>query len=65
MASPNTLAIPGGNVAPRAFVSVTGPLTESDAFGTGTSWLATADISGAGTESNFPLTMVYFAFEES
>jgi hypothetical protein len=65
MASPNTLAIPGGNVAPRAFVSATGPLTENDAFGTGTTWLATADISGAGVESNFPLTMAYFTFEES
>lgn len=67
MAVPNTIAIPappGTNANPRAFISVTGPLTENDAFGTGTAWLAMADITGAGTESNFPASLAYFRFSE-
>jgi hypothetical protein len=67
MAVPNTIAIPsppGTNANPRAFISVTGPLTENDAFGTGTAWLALGDITGAGTESNFPAALAYFRFSE-
>jgi MYXO-CTERM domain-containing protein len=39
-------------------------LTENDAFGTGTEWLALGDITGAGSESNFPLALAYFRFSE-
>jgi hypothetical protein len=66
LATPNTIAIPppaSTNVNPRAFVSVAGPVTHANSF-SGAAWLAMTDITGGGTETNFPVDLAFFPFAD-